>query len=325
MFRLLRSLPPMPRRLPALPFPTVLHSALACLVLAALPAVAARAAPSEQEFASAYAEAAEGVTIHYLHGGQNSVRPAVLFVPGWTWPASIWTDQMKALADTRRVVAIDSRSQGESSQAPSGNTPEGRADDLHALLPQFSESPVVLVGWSQGVQDIAAYIERHGTGRIAGLVLVDSALAAGPASFTVDPEGTNLLLRRISLYAHYPSEYLAGMIDASLAQPMSAERKSSLVRASAKTPTNTGIAMLVSDLLTTDRRGVVGKIDRPTLIVAAENSGEIEALRQMARDIPGAQLSVISGAGHAVFVDQPVPFSEALARFLDDLPGTKPQ
>jgi pimeloyl-ACP methyl ester carboxylesterase len=325
MFRLQRSIASTPRVPSALAFRAMLRFALACLALAALPAVAPQAAPSGQEFASAFAETSEGVTIHYLHGGQKSVRPVVVFVPGWTWPASIWTDQMKALADSRRVVAIDSRSQGESSQAPSGNTPEGRADDLHVLLPQFSDSPVVLVGWSQGVQDIAAYIERHGTGRIAGLVLVDSALAAGPASFIVDPEATKLLLHRISLYAHYPSEYLAGMIDASLAQPMSADRKSSLVRASAKTPTNTGIAMLVSDLLTTDRRGVVDKIDRPTLIVAAENSGEIEALRQMARDIPGAQLSVISGAGHAVFVDQPVHFSEALARFLDDLPGTKPQ
>lgn len=325
MFRLQRSLPSVPCLPPAPSFRAMLNSALACLALAALPAMATRAAPSEQEFASAYAETAEGVTIHYLHGGQNSLHPAVVFVPGWTWPASIWTDQMKALADSRRVVAIDPRSQGESSQAPNGNTPEGRADDLHALLPQFSDSPVVLVGWSQGVQDIAAYIERHGTGRIAGLVLVDSALAAGPASFTVDPEGTKLLLHRISLYAHYPSEYLAGMIDASLAQPMSADRKSALVRASAKTPTNTGIAMLVSDLLTTDRRGVVGKIDKPTLVVAAENSGEIDALRQMARDIPGAQLSVVPGAGHAVFVDQPARFSQALARFLDDLPESKPR
>lgn len=325
MFRLQRFLPPEPRLLPALSFRAMLRSTLACLALAALPVITTRAAPSGQEFASAFAETSAGVTIHYLHGGQSSAHPAVVFVPGWTWSASIWTDQMKALADSRRVVAIDSRSQGESSQAPSGNTPEARADDLHALLPQFSDSPVVLVGWSQGVQDIAAYIERHGTGRIAGLVLVDSALAAGPASFTVDPEGTKLLLHRISLYAHYPSEYLAGMIDASLAQPMSADRKSSLVRASAKTPTNTGIAMLVSDLLTTDRRGVVGKIDKPTLVVAAENSGEIEALRQMARDVPGAQLSVISGAWHAVFVDQPARFSQVLARFLDDLPAAKPQ
>lgn len=301
----------------------ILRTAMACILLATMPALATGTRSSERIFASAFAETSEGVTIHYLHGGKESPHPTVVFVPGWTWSASIWTEQMRALADTRRVAAIDPRSQGESSKALNGNTPEARADDLHALLPQFSESPVVLVGWSQGVQDIAAYIERHGTGRIAGLVLVDSALAAGPASFTVDPEGTKLLLHRISLYAHYPSEYLAGMIDASLVQPMSAERKSSLVRASAKTPTNTGIAMLVSDLLTTDRRGVVGKIDRPTLIVAAENSGEIEALRQMARDIPGAQLSVISGAGHAVFVDQPVHFSEALARFLDDLPGTK--
>jgi len=303
----------------------ILRTAMACVLLAAMPALATVAGPSERIFASAFAETSEGVTIHYLHGGKESPRPTVVFVPGWTWSASIWTEQMRALADTRRVAAIDPRSQGESSKALNGNTPEARADDLHALLPQFSDSPVVMVGWSQGVQDIAAYIERHGTERIAGLVLVDSALAAGPASFEVDPAGTKQLLHRISIYAQYPREYLAGMIDASVAQPMRADRKSLLAQAAEKTPTNTGIAMLVSDVLTTDRRGVVGKIDKPTLVVAAENSGELEALRLMARDIPGAQLSVISGAGHAVFVDQPAHFSQILDRFLDDLPGTKPQ
>jgi microsomal epoxide hydrolase len=297
-----------------------LRPTVACALLIALFTGAPVALSSERDpFASAFAKTADGVNLHYLHGGRATSHPTVVFVPGWTWSASVWSEQMLALANSREVVAIDPRSQGESTKVVNGNTPEDRAEDLHKLLLHLNEAPVVLVGWSQGVQDIAAYVELHGTERIAGLVLVDSAFSAGPASFDVDPTGTRQLLHRISIYAHYPTEYLAGMIDASLVQPMSADKKSELARAAANTPTDTGIAMLVSDVLTTDRRGVVKKINRPTLIVAASSSGELEALGKMARDIPGARLRVIPGAGHAVFVDQPTQFSQVLGRFLDDL------
>ena len=52
-----------------------------------------------------------------------------------------------------------------------------RAQDLHRLLEQLDARRPVLIGWSQGVQDLAAYIERYGTHDLAGLVLVDATVA----------------------------------------------------------------------------------------------------------------------------------------------------
>lgn len=268
---------------------------------------------------SAFVTAPDGARIHYLHGGTTNAQPAIVFIPGWTWSASIWETQMATLAPERRVVAMDPRSQGDSTKTTEGNTPEGRAKDIAALLQQLGDAPVVLVGWSQGVQDIAAYIEQSDTDRLAGIVLVDSALAAGSASIDIDRAGTRQLLDRMDIYVRYPTEYLAGMMDASRTHPFTADEKAQLVALARKTPTSTGLSMLVSDVLTRDRRGVVAKIDKPTLVIASATSSELAAQKQMAADIPDATLHVVEDAGHAVFLDQPKEFSTLLARFLDGL------
>jgi non-heme chloroperoxidase len=273
-------------------------------------------------FASARLTVEDGASIHYLHGGVAGARPTVVFIPGWTWTADAWREQMRVLAPTRRVVAMDPRSQGESSIAAEGNTPEHRATDLQALLQSLGEDRVVLVGWSQGVQDIAAYLEQFGSEHLAGIVLVDSALSAGPNSFELDPEGTRQLLRRIAIYAKYPDEYIAGMLDASLVRKLAPEEKARQVALRRKTPTSTGITMLLTDVLTNDRRAVAAKITVPTLVIAAAGSGELAAQRQLAAQIAGAKLRVIDNAGHAVFLDQPVEFAQALEDFLGSIVPT---
>jgi len=271
------------------------------------------------QFSSAFVTAPDEARIHYLQGGTTNAQPAVVFIPGWTWSASIWETQMAMLAPSRRVVAMDPRSQGDSAKTTERNTPEGRAEDIAALLRQLGDAPVVLVGWSQGVQDVAAYIEQFGTKRLAGIVLVDSALSAGSASIDVDREGTKQLLDRMGIYVRYPAEYLAGMMDASRTQPFAADEKARLVELARKTPTSTGLSMLVTDVLTKDRRGVIAKIDKPTLVIASATSAELAAQKQMVADIPHATLHVVEDAGHAVFLDEPEEFSRVLARFLDEL------
>lgn len=54
-----------------------------------------------------------------------------------------------------------------------------RAQDLDRLLERLQARRPVLIGWSQGVQDVAAYVERHGTQELAGIVLVDAAVSDG--------------------------------------------------------------------------------------------------------------------------------------------------
>lgn len=89
-----------------------------------------------------------------------------------------------------------------------------------------------------------------------------------------------------------------------------------VVTSALRTPTNTGIAMLVTDIFGVDRRPVLSTINKPTLVIASAASPLLGAQRDMASAVPGAKFIVVEGAGHAVFIDQPQQFDEALNAFL---------
>ena len=108
----------------------------------------------------------------------------IILIPGWRLTASIWADQTRIFAQDGRVVAVDPRSQGDSTKTDEGDTPEQRARDYHALLASVHAGPVVLVGWSQGVQDVAAYVDQFGTDGVKGIVLVDSTISKGAANIS---------------------------------------------------------------------------------------------------------------------------------------------
>jgi pimeloyl-ACP methyl ester carboxylesterase len=90
----------------------------------------------------------DGARIHYVERGENTGRPPLLLIPGWTFSASIWSTQIDVFSRSRRVVAIDPRSQGESSKTADANTPDGRARDLDELMHALALDKVVVVGWS---------------------------------------------------------------------------------------------------------------------------------------------------------------------------------
>src|SRR5262249_51230694 len=101
--------------------------------------------------------------------------PALVLIPGWALPASLWREQIEKFSATGRlVIAVDPQSQGDSSKTELGNTPEQRAQDLHEILATLHVTNSVLVGWSQGSQDVAAYLQQFGTNAVAGAVFVDS-------------------------------------------------------------------------------------------------------------------------------------------------------
>lgn len=270
-------------------------------------------------FRQGFARADDGARIHYVEGGARS-RPTLLFIPGWTMDASVWRAQMQAFAPRYRVVAIDPRSQGESSKAAEGNTPEQRARDLAALIAQLKLDSVVLIGWSQGVQDVAAYVAQSGTAHLAGIVLVDAAVSAGPEAIKLHPQFVRTVLGNMAIYAAHPRDYLQGMMQAIFRKPLSAQEMKRKVDISLRTPVNSGIEMLTTDMFAVDRRSTLAKFDKPTLIIAAGNSFELADQQAEVRRIPHARAIVVRNAGHAVFHDQPQVFDDALAKFLEPLP-----
>jgi len=112
----------------------------------------------------------DGTTIYYKDWGTG--RP-VLFSHGWPLTADAWESQMAFLAaHGLRAIAHDRRGHGRSSQPSSGNEMDTYADDLAALIDYLDLSEVTLVGHSTGGGEVTRYVGRHGTARVARIVLV---------------------------------------------------------------------------------------------------------------------------------------------------------
>jgi non-heme chloroperoxidase len=114
--------------------------------------------------------ARDGTTIYYKDWGEG---PVVTFSHGWPLSSDAWDGQMLFLAQNGfRVVAHDRRGHGRSSQASSGNDMNGYADDLATVIEELDLNEVTLVGHSTGGGEVARYIGRHGTKRVAAAVLI---------------------------------------------------------------------------------------------------------------------------------------------------------
>jgi non-heme chloroperoxidase len=134
-------------------------------------------------------KAFDGTNLYYKDWGTG---PAVVLSHGWPLSADAWEDQMLFLASRGyRTIAHDRRGHGRSDQPWDGNEMDTYADDLAALVNGLDLTGVTLVGHSTGGGEVARYIGRHGSKRVARAVLV----AAVPPLMlkTVDnPDGTPL-------------------------------------------------------------------------------------------------------------------------------------
>jgi non-heme chloroperoxidase len=152
------------------------------------------------------------VTIHYLRSGPAKAERALVLIPGWRLPAYLWTEQLARFGARERVIAIDPRSQGPSTKTTEGNTPESRAVDLHGVLANLGVTHATLVGWSQGAQDVAAYLAQFGTSTVDAIVLVDSPVSWGAAEVDAHPGLSKAILSGILTYARSPEDYSRGMV-----------------------------------------------------------------------------------------------------------------
>lgn len=97
----------------------------------------------------------------------------VLFSHGWPLTADAWDGQMQFLGENGfRVIAHDRRSHGRSAQTWDGNHMDRYADDLAELIEHLDLQDLILVGHSTGGGEVARTIGRHGTRRVAKVVLV---------------------------------------------------------------------------------------------------------------------------------------------------------
>jgi non-heme chloroperoxidase len=114
----------------------------------------------------------DGTEIYYKDWGAGQ---SVVFSHGWPLNSDSWEAQMLFLAGHGfRVIAHDRRGHGRSGQPWNGNEMDTYADDLAELIETLDLNGVTLIGFSTGGGEVARYIGRHGTARIAKAALISS-------------------------------------------------------------------------------------------------------------------------------------------------------
>jgi len=109
----------------------------------------------------------------------------VVFSHGWPLTADAWDAQMLFLGQRGyRVIAHDRRGHGRSSQPWDGNEMDTYAADLAALVEALDLKGAVHVGHSTGGGEVARYIGRHGTKRVAKAVLIGAVPPPAPRPFS---------------------------------------------------------------------------------------------------------------------------------------------
>jgi len=292
----------------------VLASSAAAVAVAATPALPARAQPPAaptlpprpKERDMGYITASDGAKIFYKDWGTGQ---PVLFSHGWPLTADAWDPQMQFLGrEGYRVVAHDRRSHGRSDQTWEGNHMDQYADDLAAVIEALDLRDIVLVGHSTGGGEVAHYIGRHGTSRVAKVVLIGA----------VPP----LMLRTAANPGGLPIEVFDGIRKGTydnrsqffkdLATPFYGYNKPGAVLSEGVRDSFWLQGMMggikgqldcIREFSEVDYTEDLRKIDKPTLIIHgdADQIVPIDAAGRMsARIIPGAELKVYQGGSHGL-------------------------
>jgi len=248
----------------------------------------------------------DGTRLYYKDWGTGQ---PVVFSHGWPLSADAWDDQMTFLgAHGYRCIAHDRRGHGRSEQPWDGNDMDTYADDLAALVQALDLRDAIHVGHSTGGGEVARYIGRHGTGRVAKAVLIGSVtpqMLQTPAN----PGGTPLaafdgiraavLADRAQFFrdlsapfygANRPGAKVSqGLRDSFWLQGMTAGFKA--------------VVDCIKAFSETDFTADLAKFDVPTLILHGDDDQIVplgpSALRA-SKMIPAATLKIYPGASHGL-------------------------
>jgi non-heme chloroperoxidase len=294
---------------------------LACSgVTAGRPAAAAGSAGSSAPPAasSAFVEARDGTRLAYLDWGAG--KP-VVFLHAWGLNAEIWESQMIDLVDHGfRCVAYDRRGHGRSMDPGRGYDFDTLADDLATVLDRLELREVTLVGHSMGGGEVARYLARHGTKRVARAVLT-SAITPIVGRRPDYPEGTDprTVDAFIAALKHDRPATLAAGIElfTGTSRPVSAAMSqwvvSQFLRASPKGSIECQRAIAAADF-----RPDLHAFTIPTLIIHGD-ADQVVSLDRNARTtahaIRGSELKIYEGGSHGLILSDRERFNRDLIAF----------
>ncbi len=265
----------------------------------------------------------DGTRIFYKDWGSG--RP-VVFSHGWPLNADAWDAQMLFLVQQGfRVIAHDRRGHGRSDQPAHGNDMDTYADDLAALLDALDLQDATLVGHSTGGGEVAHYIGRHGTKRVARAVLI-GAVPPVMLKTTAYPDGLPMAVfdgirkgvadNRSQFYRDLAVPFFGfnrdgatvsqGTIDAFWAQGMAG----GIV----------GQYACIREFSEVDYTEDLKKIDVPTLILHGDDDQIVpigNSARLSAEIVKDATLKVYPGASHGMCVINADQVNADLLAFLN--------
>jgi non-heme chloroperoxidase len=233
----------------------------------------------------------------------------VVLSHGWPLDADAWEDQMFFLASRGyRCVAHDRRAHGRSSQPWSGQDMDTYADDLAAIVEALDLHDAIHVGHSTGGGEVARYIARHGTSRVAGAVLV-SAVVPLMLKTPGNPEGTPIAAfdqLRASVQADR-SQFFKDLSASFYGANRPGSRVSQGVRDTFWLQGMLAGLNACYDCIKafseTDQTEDLKKFDVPTLIVQGDDDQIVPiaaAAYKAAKLVPNAVLKVYEGAPHGL-------------------------